>query len=223
MVEKLNYSAPSTGFALNKGSYMIIRGDTLSAIVPVAEVTDHDGRDFVVRQVDEGDIILSFDFTLAWITVRTYAAVHAAVFSSWARVALLNEDISVTSATGFAHEHLFIPREDATYALEVLHHVTDAFRMREMMLTVLHTAGLTKSPASPDLAAVAHDVLVYSIGPGAGINPAPAAAILLLHRISAQHALSAEQRAECLTLEASLRDEVHAPPPLREGLSREGF
>lgn len=118
-------------FNRQKGSYMIVRGDLPFGMAPVAEVVDRDGRGFSIREIDQAEISLSFDYTLAWITARTSTAAQAYSLGKLARDALLKADITFTSASGFAHEHLFVPSDEAPEAMVLLNEVGAQFRMRE--------------------------------------------------------------------------------------------
>lgn len=130
-VATLNDPPRTAAFNRKKGSYMIVRGDMPTGMVPVAEVIDGEGRGFAVREIDQGEISLSFDYTVVWITARTSNAVQAHALALLARKTLLKAEISFTSATGLAHEHLFVPWEKAPEAMALLHYVSLELRMHE--------------------------------------------------------------------------------------------
>lgn len=198
-------------FDMKKGSYMIVRGDMPPGVDPVAEVIDTEGRGFAIHEIDQGEISLSSDDTMAWITVRTHTAVHAHTFTAWARNALLRAEISVTAATGFAHEHLFVPRDKAPKAMAILRDVHDAFRMRESVFVVLLAAGRTEESPSAPMVALAQEVLDQDAGHRGNVDLMPSEAAILFQKISSGRSLSARDRMKCLLVEASIRDSVRAP------------
>lgn len=201
---------------------MIVRGDMPVGITPVAEVIDRQGRGFALREIDQGEIQLSFDYTVAWITVRAYAVVQAAIFVALARRAFPMAEVSFTAAAGFAHEHLFVPSERAHEAMALLHQVHLGLRMHESALVALLAAGRDEQPGSVPLTSLTpltREVLAQYVECGAGTDLLPAEAVTLLRRIGMGVPLTAHERTECLVLEGALRDSVRAAALMFEPLT----
>jgi hypothetical protein len=118
-------------FRRKEGCFMIVRGEMPAGILPVAEFTDHDGRTFSLREIDQAEIALSFDYTVAWITARRSLIGQQPSVTALALNALHNAGIGFTSATHSTEDHLFVLCEKAPEALALLQEASQEFRMLE--------------------------------------------------------------------------------------------
>jgi hypothetical protein len=129
LVRALNNTPRLAEFDRNKGCYMLVRGTWPTGSLPVAAFDGDDGSGFAVREIDQAEIALSYDYTVAWITTQKSSAGEARGLASLAREALNRAGICFTSAADVAHEHLFIPSEKAPEAMVMLDEVERKFRM----------------------------------------------------------------------------------------------
>lgn len=137
-VTALNSASRTVEFDRKKGCYMIVRGEMPTGSLTIAEFADDAGHGFALQEIDEAEIALSFDYTVAWITARTSTSGQARSVASSARKALLKAGIGFTSAADFAHEHLFVPSEKATETMALLDEIELEFRMLESEESAIH-------------------------------------------------------------------------------------
>lgn len=107
---------------LNPGRYVFTTLDNgvPAGVVPVVSVTEEEGLTLVVRQEDADWAGLSYDYVAGWITLRVQSALDSVGLTAAVARRLAEADLSCNVVAGFHHDHLFVPHERATEAVELL-------------------------------------------------------------------------------------------------------
>ncbi len=87
---------------------------------PLAMITESEGTTYVLRQEDADRLDLPYEFVGAWITLRVHSALDAVGLTAAVSTALASAGIACNVLAGSFHDHLIVPADRATDALEVL-------------------------------------------------------------------------------------------------------
>ncbi|WP_242093746.1 ACT domain-containing protein [Aestuariivivens sediminicola] len=115
---------------LNDGEYVFVVADdsqTIERSKTLFEFKEMEGRTIVLLKDIADQLGLSYNYVMSWITLHVHSSLEAvgltAVFSS----ALAEHHLSCNVISGYYHDHIFIPKEDAEKALKVLKHLSDTY------------------------------------------------------------------------------------------------
>ena len=71
---------------------------------------------------------VKYSFIASWITLNVYSSLEATGLTATISKALADENISCNAVAAFYHDHVFVAREDAERAMEVLKMLHEKFR-----------------------------------------------------------------------------------------------
>ncbi|MFE3519656.1 ACT domain-containing protein [Streptomyces sp. NPDC059166] len=95
-------------------------GEVPAGVTPVVTVAESEGLTLVVPEAQALAARLEHHFAAAWITLRVHSALDAVGLTAAVSLALTDAGISCNVVAGFHHDHLFVPYDRATEAVEVL-------------------------------------------------------------------------------------------------------
>ncbi|MEU9361831.1 ACT domain-containing protein [Streptomyces sp. NPDC048301] len=108
---------------LRSGRYVFTTlpgGEVPAGVTPVVTVAEREGLTLVVPESQARESGLDHHFVAAWITLRVHSALDAVGLTAAVSLALTDAGISCNVVAGFHHDHLFVPYERATQAVQVL-------------------------------------------------------------------------------------------------------
>jgi predicted N-acetyltransferase YhbS len=85
-----------------------------------AAVREAEGLTVVLHRDEADSLGLSYDFVATWITLQVHSALEAVGLTAAVSAALTHAGISCNVLAGFHHDHLLVPSEDASRAMDVL-------------------------------------------------------------------------------------------------------
>jgi hypothetical protein len=87
-----------------------------------AEATVHEdeGLTAVLRREQADRLGIAYDYVAAWITLRVHSALDAVGLTAVITTALADAGLSCNVIAGYHHDHLLVPADRASEALNVL-------------------------------------------------------------------------------------------------------
>jgi len=108
---------------LNVGSYVFCSVER-SFVVPdsivLASFMEQEGKTLVLSRESAENHNLEYTAVMAWITLAVHSSLQAVGFTAKVSTALAYNDISCNVIAGYHHDHLFVEKDDAEKAMEVL-------------------------------------------------------------------------------------------------------
>ncbi len=86
----------------------------------LASVREAEGLSAVLRQEDADRLGLDYDFVAGWITLRVESALDAVGLTAAVSACLTDHGVSCNVIAGLRHDHLLVPAEEASRALDAL-------------------------------------------------------------------------------------------------------
>lgn len=108
---------------LNSGIYAFVsvqEESILNSVKVIASIREAEGFSAVIAESDALALGLPILFRAAWITLAVKSDLQAVGLTAAFSTALANESISCNVVAGAVHDHLFVPLERATDAMNVL-------------------------------------------------------------------------------------------------------
>ncbi|MGP4004394.1 ACT domain-containing protein [Streptomyces sp. 8N706] len=107
---------------LNPGRYVFatVREEPPAGVRPVVTVLEDEGLTLVARQEEADAAGLPYEYVAGWITLRVHSALDAVGLTAAVATELARAGISCNVVAGFHHDHLFVPHERVTQAVELL-------------------------------------------------------------------------------------------------------
>lgn len=85
-----------------------------------ARFEEKEGTTFILEEDEAQKIGWDYQFPSRMITLNVHSALDAIGFIAAVATALADHGISVNPVSGFYHDHLFVPKEDANKAVDIL-------------------------------------------------------------------------------------------------------
>ncbi|MEQ6119993.1 ACT domain-containing protein [Reichenbachiella sp. MALMAid0571] len=108
---------------LNIGSYVFCSVNR-SFVVPdsiiLASFMEQEGKTLVLSRESAENHKLEYSSVMAWITLNVHSSLQAVGFTAKISTALAENEISCNVIAGYYHDHLFVEKDDAEKAMQVL-------------------------------------------------------------------------------------------------------
>ena len=108
---------------LNVGSYVfcsVSRTFVVPDSIVLASFMEQEGKTLVLSREAAENHKLQYSSVMAWITLAVHSSLEAVGFTAKVSTALAENDISCNVISGYHHDHLFVEKDDAERAMEVL-------------------------------------------------------------------------------------------------------
>jgi hypothetical protein len=119
----LNVLLRSMSPALNPGEYVfcsVADAGVLAGVEVVGSFREGEGLSVILRRHDAQSLGLDCAYVMAWITLTVHSSLQAVGLTAAFASALGEAGISCNVVAGFYHDHLFVGKDDAHKALDVL-------------------------------------------------------------------------------------------------------
>ena len=108
---------------LNSGDFVFCTLPDLASIATadiICFLREQEGITIILEKERADALGLSYSFVAAWITLKVHSALEAVGLTAAFSKALAENSISCNVVAGYYHDHIFVAKEDATKAINVL-------------------------------------------------------------------------------------------------------
>ena len=119
----LNIILKSLNPQLHDGEYVFCSTNKISTIDTneiIMIFRESEGTTLVLGKETADRLKLDYSFIAAWITLTVHSSLEAIGLTAFFSNALAGEGISCNVVAAFYHDHLFVKKEDAAKAMEIL-------------------------------------------------------------------------------------------------------
>ena len=113
---------------LNKGDYVFVSvqdANTIDRADTICEFKEREGITLVLEKTKADSLGLPYDYVAAWITLQVHSALAAVGLTAAFSNALAKHNISCNVIAGYYHDHIFVAKEDAQKAVDVLKRLSE--------------------------------------------------------------------------------------------------
>jgi hypothetical protein len=90
----------------------------------VGTFREKEGLTLVLKKEKADELNLQYSYVASWITLTVHSSLEAVGLTAAFASALSKEGISCNVIAAFYHDHIFVAKDDAVKAMEVLNHLT---------------------------------------------------------------------------------------------------
>jgi hypothetical protein len=108
---------------LNDGDYAFCTAATLDSIDPKETIglfKEDQGWTVILNKELADKLTLRYSYIAAWITLTVHSSLEAVGLTAAFSAALAKESISCNVVAGYYHDHIFVAKDNAEKAMEVL-------------------------------------------------------------------------------------------------------
>lgn len=108
---------------LNQGEFVfctVADSTALQGIEALGTFREREGFTAIIERQQADALGLEYSFVAAWITLTIHSALDAVGLTAAFATALGNAGISCNVIAAFYHDHIFVSKDDAAKAMEVL-------------------------------------------------------------------------------------------------------
>jgi len=108
---------------LNEGEYVFCTlkdADKVTRADTICEFKEYEGLSIVIERQKADQLKLQYDFVLSWITLMMHSSLEAVGLTAIVATELAKQNISCNIIAGYYRDHIFVNKNDANKALQVL-------------------------------------------------------------------------------------------------------
>lgn len=108
---------------LNTGDFVfctVCNMDKIDQSQIIGSFKEAEGTTLILPKVYADEMALKYSSIMSWITLHVHSSLEAVGLTAAFSKALADHNISCNVVAGYYHDHIFVLREDATKAIEVL-------------------------------------------------------------------------------------------------------
>ena len=108
---------------LNPGEFVFCVTDDLAQISQadiISTFKEEEGVTVIIKKELADQLKLKYAYVAAWITLTVHSSLEAVGLTSAFSAALSNESISCNVVAAFHHDHIFVNKNDAEKAMDIL-------------------------------------------------------------------------------------------------------
>jgi hypothetical protein len=105
---------------LIEGEYVFCTVQSLGDLKPLMTFKEKEGLTLILRKQDADQNNISYQSTWAMITLTVHSNLEAVGFLAKITEKLAQAGISVNAVSAYYHDHLFVPKNRALEAIEIL-------------------------------------------------------------------------------------------------------
>ncbi len=108
---------------LNSGEYVYCSVDksySLSSLNVICVFIEKEGKTIVLDRSAAESRNLEFNGIMSWITLNVYSSLEAVGLTAIVSEALANKGISCNMIAAFNHDHIFVSKQNAEQAMDIL-------------------------------------------------------------------------------------------------------
>lgn len=132
MTGETNISALVKGMTpkLNEGEYVFATVQNLNNIdrtQTICEFKEAEGITVVIDKKIADELNMKYEYIASWITLTIHSSLEAVGLTAAFSAALAKHHISCNVIAGYYHDHIFVDKQDAEKAIQVLNELAEGF------------------------------------------------------------------------------------------------
>jgi hypothetical protein len=108
---------------LNEGEFVFTTVDTTAQILRedvICEFKEAEGTTLVLERAKADELNLAYNYIASWITLKVHSSLDAVGLTALFSTELAKHNISCNVIAGYYHDHIFVAKNDAIKAIDIL-------------------------------------------------------------------------------------------------------
>src|SRR5215204_904644 len=106
---------------LNEGEFVFCNVDSFqnaATLNPICIFQEREATTVIIPKHQADDVALPYSITCAWITLTVHSSLEAVGLTAAVSKALTEANISCNVVAAYYHDHIFVPVQDVTRAMD---------------------------------------------------------------------------------------------------------